>query len=745
MSDKLHLFSKKKKSLFSLTLIFALLTMVLLPIPMSFAAPIIDVPIGVNGRILAPDMTGDTSNWVEIAKNGDYSLIVRENFINIYNQASYYSNPEWQYVSYGSTNSYTTSNVRNKINDWFNGVAKGATDNLPANARLRDYTMQNNAISVLGTSCDPAKSLTNGFSKPTIYQVGIGNDVAFALSYGEAANFCSKLYFMREMSIANQPSSTLAVSNYNKVSIPAGYVYTMWLRSSGDLSSTASAMSNNDGSFGGRVFQNQLSSTTEKGLVYPAVWVNSAIFETRYDVTVHDSYAAVTGAGSYAVGTTVTVDAGSRYGYVFNGWDVQGIASLPNNSVATFVMPANNVVVTANWAVGQYNIDYDVNGGVNAPDNPTSYAVSALPISIANPSRSGYTFSHWSATCANGTVVSLQNGVIPVGTTGDVMLSAVWTIIQYNITYTLSGGTNAPGNPTTYTVENAHLLSVANPELRGYTFLRWMVRCANGTIFELTSAGVPVGTTGDLAIMAIWDPVPILYSITYVLDGGANAPGNPDEYAVTSLFPVDIANPSRAGYLFLGWVVIYSNGTIISLVPSYSIPAGSACDVTLQAVWNQIVQSYSISYVLNGGVNAPGSPVLYDVTSLPLSIADPSMSGFVFSYWVMAYANGSLVVLQSGVIPVGTTGDVVLTAVWTVAPTYSIAYSLSGGTNALGNPVSYTVDNTFPISIADPSMSGHTFLYWIVLYDNGTLGVLPASGIAAGTTGDITLIAVWYP
>ncbi|MDR0797674.1 MAG: InlB B-repeat-containing protein, partial [Nitrososphaerota archaeon] len=626
MNNKLNLFSKRKKFLFSLTLIFALLTMVLLPLPVSFAVPVTATPTGVDGRILTPDLTGDTSNWVEIARNGDYSLIVRANFINVYNAAARYGDPTWQYVPYGSSNTYTSSNVRNNINAWFNGVAMGAADNLSTNARLRNYTVQSNALSVLGTSCNPAMSLNDGFSQPSSYQVGKGNDVAFVLSYSEAATFLSKTHDLRKSNPQMQPSNTNAAANYAKIAIPQLYCYGMWLRSPGDVSGTMGALT-----YTGRVFQQYASpgSIQEYGLVYPALWVSSSIFETKgtvnvvhkdansgvvlfsdtdsvvpgvygpygpmsfpgydvgvlaldsdpasgviaagevknivylytlapvcYDVSVVNSYAVVTGAGSYASGSLVTVDAGLRSGYSFAGWSCQGIAALPSDSVVSFSMPANDVVITANW--------------------------------------------------------------VPV---------------LYDISYVLSTGTNAPGNPTVYTVENAHLLRINNPELRGYTFLYWMIVCANGTRFELTSAGIPAGTTGNLTAMAIWDPVPILYRISYVLDDGVGASGSPVEYAVTSVFPIDIGNPSRAGYSFLGWIAVYSNGTMSSLVSSYSIPAGSACDVTLYAFWSPIVVSYSIGYVLGGGgVNAVGNPVMYSVGGLPVSVAGASRAGYTFSY-----------------------------------------------------------------------------------------------------------------
>jgi uncharacterized repeat protein (TIGR02543 family) len=676
MSEKIKISSKKKKSLLSLALIVALLTMVFLPAQTNATTPITDTPVGVDGRILPAIMAGDTSNWVEIARNGEYSLIVRTNYINWYPNNR--GNPEWQYTPYGATNTYTNSKVCAIINAWFNGIAASTADNLPADARLRNYAMQTNAINVVGT-CNTANSMTNGYSKPTVYQVGVGNDIAFALSYSEAANFLSKTHDIRAMNPQIQPSGTVANTNYAKISIPQTHCYGMWLRSPGDLSNTAG-----DLDYTGRVFQLQINPNgySEKGLVYPALWVNSAIFET---------------------------------------------------------------------APTSYNINYALNGGVNAPSNPASYTTSALPLSIANPSKPGYEFLRWTLISANGSSVTLPLAGIPAGTTGDVTLAAIWGApIQYAITYNLNGGAPASGNPTTYNVENSFTINantVAAPTMTGYRFVNWMAIYGNGTMFNLTPAGIPAGSTGNVLLSAIWDPTPISFNIVYMLDGGTNAPGNPTAYTVASNFPVSITNPTKPGYTFLGWVVVYNNGTLIPLTPSYSIPAGSAGEVTLNAIWTPIIQQqYSINYVLTDGVTFSSTPpTSYTASTLPLSIPIPSRPGYVFSHWIIKYANGVETVLQNGVIPAGTTGAVTLTAIWTTAPTYSISYSLNGGVNAPSNPTSYSAGNISPISIAAPSMTSYTFVYWIALYENGSAIVLPPSGIPIGSTGNITLIAVWYP
>ena len=78
----------------------------------------------------------------------------------------------------------------------------------------------------------------------------------------------------------------------------------------------------------------------------------------RYNVTVIDSYAdeGSTGEGSYIEGDEVAIDAGSRSGYTFIGWTVdEGGADIddPDSSAATFIMPAGDVTVTANWRLNE--------------------------------------------------------------------------------------------------------------------------------------------------------------------------------------------------------------------------------------------------------------------------------------------------------------------------------------------------------------------------------------------------------
>jgi len=174
-----------------------------------------------------------------------------------------------------------------------------------------------------------------------------------------------------------------------------------------------------------------------------------------YNVTVNDSHAPITGAGSYPTGATVTVNAGTRPGYTFTNWTInQGNITLPNNPTANFTMPPTNVDITANWQATIYNITYILNGGTNDPHNPNTYTLDELPLSINNPTRPGHNFTGWTVQYTNGQPDINQptlNYTIPANTTGNITLTAHWTEIPLTGTITVTKLTCPSGADTTFT------------------------------------------------------------------------------------------------------------------------------------------------------------------------------------------------------------------------------------------------------------------------------------------------------
>ena len=73
----------------------------------------------------------------------------------------------------------------------------------------------------------------------------------------------------------------------------------------------------------------------------------------EYTVTVTGSHADPSGAGDYEEGATVTINAGTRTNYTFDGWTTSSdgvVFADASGATTTFAMPANDVTVTANFA-----------------------------------------------------------------------------------------------------------------------------------------------------------------------------------------------------------------------------------------------------------------------------------------------------------------------------------------------------------------------------------------------------------
>ncbi|MCL1835493.1 MAG: hypothetical protein FWG48_04955 [Oscillospiraceae bacterium] len=233
--------------------------------------PITETPESTDdGRILTTGQTGDSAPWLEIARNGDYSLIIRTDYLVVDPRDP--ANLGFQNTIFSTSgNNYQNSRLRDAINQWFDYDTTSSGENLPQDARLRKYTVANDAYYTLGTS-NATASMGDGYSKPSGKKANNGNDIAFALSFGEAASFVSKQYATVSGGTTYNPSPAVAIANFGRLK---AYNITnfMWLRSPGSAADRAASMQHGTGS----VFQN--SCGTEAGLVYPALWVHNSIFE----------------------------------------------------------------------------------------------------------------------------------------------------------------------------------------------------------------------------------------------------------------------------------------------------------------------------------------------------------------------------------------------------------------------------------------------------------------------------------
>jgi uncharacterized repeat protein (TIGR02543 family) len=186
-----------------------------------------------------------------------------------------------------------------------------------------------------------------------------------------------------------------------------------------------------------------------------------------------------------------------RPGYNFLGWyDNPGL----DGDVVT-VIPAGSTGdkdLYAKWSLITYYITYNTHGGTYTGENPGTYTIESLPITLTAPTREGYTFGGWYAA---GDFSGGQVTGIPAGSTGNKNFYAKWNPITYSITYNTNGGTYTGENPGTYTIESLPVTLNA-PAREGYTFGGWY---AAGDFSGEPVTEIPRGSTGNKNFYARWD------------------------------------------------------------------------------------------------------------------------------------------------------------------------------------------------------------------------------------------------
>ncbi len=197
-----------------------------------------------------------------------------------------------------------------------------------------------------------------------------------------------------------------------------------------------------------------------------------------------------------SVGVASLADPTGKDDYSFEGWydnaDFNGspITSIPVGSTG-------NKTLYAKWTQFRFVINYVLDHGHNASENPSTYETGGGVASLAAPTRTGYDFSGWYDNDSfNGSPITS----IPANSAGDKTLYAKWTPHKYTITYEKNGGTMPTLYKGKYTVESS-TFSLPTPTRNGYDFYGWY------TDADFASAKwtqIKKGTTGDKTFYAKW-------------------------------------------------------------------------------------------------------------------------------------------------------------------------------------------------------------------------------------------------
>ena len=398
----------------------------------------------------------------------------------------------------------------------------------------------------------------------------------------------------------------------------------------------------------------------------------------------------VTGAGSYAQGSSCTLTASPSTGYHFVNWTKNG-TQVSTNASYNFTVTEDATYV-ANFAFNTYTITASANptaGGTVTGGGSYTYGDICPLLAVANE---GYTFVNWTK---NGTIVSTSNNY-------NVMVhenAAYVANFQAN-SYTITANAN-PTAGGTITGAGAHnygttctLTATANT---GYTFVNWT---KDGTQVS-TNATYSFTVTGNATYVANFQINS--YTITTSADpaGGGTISGA-GTYNYGDICSLSVT--TNPGYTFVNWT---KNGTIVATAPNYNVTVYE--DATYVAHFN--VNGYEITATANptaGGTVSGGGVFNYGASCTLTATAN---TGYTFQNWTK---NGT-VVSTSASFNFTVTETAAYVANFQIN-SYTItanANPSAGGTVTGGGSYNYGTNCTLTAT----ANTGYTFVNWT---KNGT-------------------------
>ena len=314
----------------------------------------------------------------------------------------------------------------------------------------------------------------------------------------------------------------------------------------------------------------------------------------------------------------------------------------------------------------------------------------------------------------------------------------------YQIVYECNGGTNASGNPSSYTGETA--ITLLEPTRTGYTFEGWYKTASlSGTRTSVISSG----TTGDLTFYAKWKAN--TYTVIFDPNGGTGS-----QRSQTMTYDRQVALTANSfrkdGAAFAGWSVNpaatayeYTDRQSVS-----NLTAEAGGTVTLYAVW--VTNGYFLAFNANGGdgnMSSSGSSYTYG-TTYTLPACTFTREGYTFTGWALT-ARGKTVYEDGASFSNLTSVNgqtVTLYAIW-AAHQYTILFDGNGATSGTMHALENRLyGNTVTLTSNAYRRTGYTFTGWNTSPDGSGASYANRARLSDFASGDgavLTLYAQWSP
>lgn len=437
-----------------------------------------------------------------------------------------------------------------------------------------------------------------------------------------------------------------------------------------------------------------ITDTSTDDITVYAKWAQDTYLISATDATVIVENGQPSASMNASYGQKITMIPDTKDGYQFTEWTLNGIeaSEITDN---TFTMPDHAVSIKANYKKQRYGITYQnvTNDEVsNEKLFPTEY-IYGYSMTLANPTRKGYTFAGWY------TDEALTKPVTELASTdtGAKKFYAKWN----TNTYTLSVIDGTFDGKSSDDIAYGKEVSITPIEKTGMKFVGWY---HGNTKISDTAIYTFHMLAENYVIYAKYEPQ--TYSITYNKGTGTSEHSTVEKFsnsnATTYTYgsSITLAYPTADNLTFNGW--IDTNGNKVTNITPEMIG-----DLELTATW--VNDTFTINYKgIEGASNEEyllnGSTIQTSTSGeQTVTLPSPTKTGYVFKGWSLPSGSTDITVAGGTTlnVPAGWNTNIELTANWE-AKSYNIAVD--------GNTVTTKVKEI--VNLKASSKDGYTFKNW---------------------------------
>ena len=429
----------------------------------------------------------------------------------------------------------------------------------------------------------------------------------------------------------------------------------------------------------------------------------------------------------YIPGNEIILQAPTKLGYTFLGWYSDSNFNTKVTQIAS--ESTGNIELWAKWEAIEYTIIYNLGGGINNLNNPSSYTIGNGEIILEDPSKRGYFFDGWYN--ANGERVYFINP----NDLKEIELFARWKLEEYTITYELNGGINSDLNIFKYDILSNTII-LHNPTKTECTFEGWYTTAEflpESKVYEIKS-----GSVGDIVVYAKWLEYRIESAPGYEIDYSQSTP-KVSRVVANNVVNIDLnssinVSPNCTWKLYADFIgnneyklkaMTLEVGNNIAYIIVYH-PDGEHFLRYELNLYRLDIKEYT--FLNDSNIFKKGT--IEETSAINAPSTKPRKTGYDFVCWMVDGIDVTF--------PYQVNKDTIFVAKY-MPITYKINYKLNGGTieNAI---TEYNIETD--VEFKEPSKKHYVFDGWYLYED--------FSGQRVGNTGlgcywDINVYAKWIP